>query len=45
MLNVAECNFHVLRVCGLRIWLRFDSCTTLVDIESSSKKLIVKGWM
>ena len=42
MLNVAECNLLVLRVCRLRMWLRFGSCTTLVDIESSSKKMIVK---
>ena len=43
--NLIECNLRVLRVCWLRIWLRFNSCTTLVDIESSSKKMIVKGWM
>ena len=45
MLNVAECNLSVLRLYWLRIWLRFDYCTTLVDIESSSKKMIIKGWM
>ena len=44
ILNVAECNLSVLRVCWLRIWLRLDF-TTLVDIESSSKKMIVRGWM
>ena len=43
MLTVAECNLSVLRVCSQRIWLRFDSCTTLVDIVSPSKKVIVKG--